>query len=151
MDRIRITLHTAKQGHAAMRALWGQIKLRLMAGRSLCIEVCDEKRSDAQNRLLHARISDIAKHIEWAGKRRDVDTWKRLLTAAWLRARGESIEILPAIDGHGVDVVFRRTSNLTRAESAELADYVMAYGDEDGVQWSPASLGRDNPDEVSNG
>ena len=46
-----------------------------------------EKRSDAQNRLLHACLSEISKQVEWAGAKRDVDTWKRLLTAAWLRAR----------------------------------------------------------------
>ena len=67
---------------------------------------------------------------------RDVDTWKRLLTAGWLRARGESVEILPAIDGHGVDVVFRRTSNLTIKECAELIEYVHAWGAEQGVRFS---------------
>jgi len=53
------------------------------------------------------------------------------------------VELLPAIDGHGVDVVFRRTSSLTRAECAELADYILAWGDGEGVAWSQTSLGRD--------
>ena len=66
--------------------------------------------------------------------------------AAWLRARGESVEILPALDGHGVDVVFRHTSELTVAECVELSDFILAWGDEHGVQWCRASLGRDAPD-----
>jgi hypothetical protein len=85
------------------------------------------RRSLEQNAALHAVLSEIADRVEWAGKLRDVETWKRLLTAAWLRARGESIELLPAIDGHGVDVVFRRTSTLTKAECSELLDFVNAW------------------------
>jgi hypothetical protein len=49
------------------------------------------------------------------------------MTAAWLRDRGESIEVLPALDGHGIDVVFRRTSDLTRGECAELIEFVIAW------------------------
>lgn len=67
---------------------------------------------------------------------RDVDTWKRLLTAAWLRARGEHVEMLPAIDGNGVDIVFRRTSQLTKAECAELSEFVMAWAVDNNVRLS---------------
>ena len=104
-----------------------------VAGNRLVLEVRPEKRSDAQNRLLHACLSEISKQMEWAGAKRDVDTWKRLLTAAWLRARGEPIEMLPALDGHGVDIVFRRTSQLTKAECAELSEFVMAWAAERGI------------------
>jgi hypothetical protein len=106
------------------------------------LEVRPANRSDKQNRLLHSRLSDISKQIEWCGSKRDVDTWKRLLTAAWLRARGESVEILPALDGHGVDVVFRQTSKLSRAECVELCDYIMAWGSDRDVpvRWCIASL-----------
>lgn len=34
-------------------------------------------------------------------------------------------------------------SKLTRAECVELSDYIMAWGDEQGVEWRPASLGRE--------
>lgn len=91
-------------------------------------------RSLEQNAKLHALLSDIAKALEWAGKKRDVETWKRLLTAAWLRARGEPLEMLPAIDGHGVDIVFRRTSELTIPEMIELIEYIQAWAIDAGVQ-----------------
>lgn len=87
-------------------------------------------RSGEQNAMLHALLTEIAARVPWAGKLRDVETWKRLLTAAWLRARGDSVEFLPALDGHGVDVVFRRTSTLTRAECSELVDFVQAWAAE---------------------
>ena len=78
-------------------------------------------------------ITDIAKTLEWAGAKRDVETWKRLLTAAWLRARGEPIEMLPALDGHGVDIVFRRTSELTVNEMIELIEYIQSWAVGNGI------------------
>jgi hypothetical protein len=41
--------------------------------------------------------------------------------------------MLPALDGHGVDIVFRRTSQLTKAECAELSEFVMAWAAERGI------------------
>jgi len=96
-----------------------------------------ESRSTAENALLHVLIRHIAKRSEWAGKRHEGETWKRLLTAAWCRARGEPIELLPALDGNGVDIVFRRTSSLSRGECAELIEYVYAWGAQNGVQFPP--------------
>lgn len=130
-ERITLSLWEPVQAHKAIMTAWGHAKAWLMAGdQRLTLEIRPEKRSDAQNRLLHACLSEISKQVEWAGAKRDVDTWKRLLTAAWLRARGEPIEMLPALDGHGVDIVFRRTSQLTKAECAELSEFVMAWAAE---------------------
>ena len=130
-ERITMSLYSAQQAHQAIQTAWKHAKGWLMAGDTrLTLEIRPEKRSDAQNRLLHACLSEISKQVEWAGAKRDVDTWKRLITAAWLRARGEPIEMLPALDGHGVDIVFRRTSQLTKAECAELSEFVMAWAAE---------------------
>ena len=133
-ERITMSLYNAEQAHQAIQTAWKHAKGWLMASDTrLTLEIRPEKRSDAQNRLLHACLSEISKQVEWAGAKRDVDTWKRLLTAAWLRARGEGVEVLPAIDGHGIDVVFRHTSKLTKAECAELLEFVMAWAAERGI------------------
>ena len=133
-EKLSLGLHEPQQAYKAIAYAWTVAKNWLMAGHRLTLEIRPEKRSDAQNRLLHACLSEISKQVEWAGAKRDVDTWKRLLTAAWLRARGEPIEMLPALDGHGVDIVFRRTSQLTKAECAELSEFVMAWAAEHGVR-----------------
>lgn len=122
-----VVMHNAQQGHEVLRRLWDICKPHLIAGRKLVVVAQEETRNSAQNALLHALLTEVADHVEWAGKKRDVETWKRLLTAAWLRARGEAIEFLPALDGHGVDIVFRRTSTLTKAECAELIDFIEAW------------------------
>lgn len=71
----------------------------LIAGAEMEITVKRATRNTKQNALLHAMLTDIAMQHEWAGKLRDVECWKRLLTAAWLRTRGEPLEMLPAVDG----------------------------------------------------
>ena len=133
MEKITLKLWSPTQAAKDLPGVWAWIKAMTVAGHRLVLEIRPEKRSDAQNRLLHACLSEISKQVEWAGAKRDVDTWKRLLTAAWLRARGEQIEMLPAVDGHGVDIVFRRTSQLTKAECAELSEFVMAWAAERGI------------------
>ena len=97
------------------------------------VEIKPVSRTLAQNAKLHALITSIAKIKEWAGAKRDVETWKRLLTAAWLRARGEPIDMLPALDGHGVDIVFRHTSQLDVAEMIEEIEYIQAWAIENGI------------------
>ena len=98
------------------------------------VEIKPKTRTLEQNALLHALLQRITNSVEWSGKKRDIDTWKRLLTAAWLRARGEPIELLPALDGHGVDIVFRRTSNLTVNEMIELVDFIQAWAIGQGIE-----------------
>lgn len=139
-ERMTLRLFSATQGHEALQQIWRQAKALLTRKDSpaLVVELREETRSLKQNALLHALLGDISRQVEWAGKKRDTDTWKRLLTAAWLRARGESVELLPALDGHGVDVVFRHTSKLTRGECAELCDFIAAWAIENGVEFREA-------------
>ena len=135
-DRATIRCWDPVQAHRAMTAqIWPLLKAHLMAGRRMTLELRPETRSLAENAMLHALLTRISKQVEWAGAKRDAETWKRLLTAAWLRARGEHVEMLPALDGHGVDVVFRRTSQLTRAECAELITFIQAWTAINGIEY----------------
>jgi hypothetical protein len=137
---MKATLHLRdpQTGHTQWAGAWRTIKATLFAGHELEVEIRPARRNTEQNALLHVLLTEVASQVEWAGKKRDAETWKRLMTAAWLRARGESIEVLPAIDGHGIDVVFRRTSSLTKAECGELIEFVQAWAAEHGVQTDEA-------------
>lgn len=126
-QKLSLPMWNEQQGHQVVQTLWKHAKAHLSAGRRMVLELKPEKRSSAENRLLHALIGDIAEQKEWAGAKRDAEIWKRLLVAAWCRTRGESVEILPALDGHGVDIVPARTSKLTKGECADLIEYVMAW------------------------
>ena len=85
------------------------------------------KRNLDINAALHAKLGEIAERVQWAGKHWDIETWKRLLVAAWTRATGERTLILPALDGNGVDIVFRRTSQMTQAEMRDLMAFIDAW------------------------
>jgi hypothetical protein len=122
-----VTLRNWQQARTTLDSLAEWIKRRTMSGRAVVLQVADECRSTEQNAMLHAMLTDISRRREWAGERQDVETWKRLLVGAWCRARGEQIKMLPAIDGHGCEIVFRRTSKMSRAEVSELIDFIEAW------------------------
>jgi hypothetical protein len=84
-------------------------------------------RNLAQNDALHALLGDIAQTRTWANRKWDAETWKRLLVGAWCRANKEPVVMLPALDGAGVEVVFRRTSTLTKAECSDLITFIEAW------------------------
>ena len=91
------------------------------------------QRSVEQNDKLHALLQDISEQKEWAGQRWDVEDWKRLITAAWIRARGEHVRMVPSIDGQGIDVLYQRTSRLSKSDMTELIEYATAWAVDHGV------------------
>lgn len=91
------------------------------------VRISEPSRSLEQNALLHAELQEISKGMKWAGQFRSVDDWKRLLTAAWMRATDRKAVLLPAVDGHGFDVLYCRTSTLSKTEMIELIDYIQAW------------------------
>jgi hypothetical protein len=91
------------------------------------VTVKEPTRNSAINAALHAKLTEIAASREWAGRRWCVETWKRLLVAAWSRATGKALVMLPALDGAGVDIVFRRTSAMTQAEVRDLLAFIEAW------------------------
>lgn len=100
----------------------------------------EPRRNDPQNRLLHASIGDIAGQLAWAGEKRSLDIWKRLLVAAWMRATDRKVMLLPSLDGNGFDALYQRTSKLTKSECSELCEFVFAWGTEQGVRWTAPEM-----------
>lgn len=102
----------------------------------MVVEIREQKRNLEQNAKFHAMLSDISDQFEWAGQKLDIESWKRLLVAAWMRTRGQASLIVPALDGIGFDVIYKRTSELSRAEMYELTEYTVAWATEKGIRWS---------------
>jgi hypothetical protein len=78
------------------------------------------QRTSEQNALLHALLHDISTQKQWAGQWLDLEDWKRLITAGWCRANNEHVRIFPAIDNQGMEILYRRTSRLSKQEMAQL-------------------------------
>ncbi len=147
-QRLEIDLRSPVHAREQLTQVWAWIRTMLAAGHWLVLVVRLATRSDAQNRLLHSRLNDVGKHLhwQWQGDAMDIEDFKRLFTAAWLRvSKQESVRHVRAIDGHGFDILYRRTSKLSRAECADLSEYILAWGMDQGVSWCAASLAEDLP------
>lgn len=105
----------------------GAAHFAMVAPAGMVVQFSEPVRDSAINAALHARLGEIAATREWAGQRWDIETWKRLFVAAWSRATGRQLVMLPAIDGNGVDIVFRRTSRMTQKEVSELLAFIEAW------------------------
>jgi hypothetical protein len=94
------------------------------------VTIKEPTRNGEQNAALHALLTDIASSHKWAGQVQTVEVWKRLMTGAWCRATGQPVLMLPALDGAGVEIVFRRTSELTKRECSDLIEFINAWASE---------------------
>ena len=135
MTRMTRELVNAQQGCTALNEVYKALKPELIAGHQFVIKIAPRPRSVAANAMFHAMLAYISKNLEWAGAKRDIETWKRLMIAAWSRASGRPLELLPAIDGSGVDIVFARSSTLSRADFASLCEFMFAWGSVHDVQF----------------
>ena len=93
-------------------------------------------RSGDQNARLHAALTDISKQVEWHGMKLSMEVWKRLCVAAFLREHNEKPMMVPAIDGQGIELIYEKTSTMSKRMMADLITWVDAFGSQNGVQWS---------------
>ncbi len=110
------------------------------SGQPFDMEFREPRRTSPENRLLHALLGELSRKVEWAGAKRSDEVWKRLIVASWCRVEGKGAEVLPALDGHGVDIVPARTSRLSKRDCAELIEYVLWFGAENGVAFEDKAL-----------
>lgn len=94
------------------------------------------QRTLEQNDKYHAAVTDISRDLVWAGQKRSVGVWKQLISAAYERTQDRHAEVLPAIDGHGVDVVYWSSARRTKKDMSGLIEYTLAFGIEHGVKFS---------------
>jgi sugar phosphate isomerase/epimerase len=91
-----------------------------------------EKRSLDHNARFHAMCRDIAKHVEWAGRKWSDEEWKRIFLGAKF---GQAVVPCP-LGGGPVVVNKRRSSRLTNEHMEELLGEMEAFGAEHGVEWT---------------
>lgn len=132
-ETFEIELHNRQQAWAAMNAqLFPHLKAVLQGDHRYTLTVKPMKRSTEANARLHAMLGWLAKNVKWAGKHQSIDHWKRLATAAWLRAKGEAVEVLPALDGHGVDLVYAATREMSGKQVGELMEWIEFWAADQG-------------------
>lgn len=56
------------------------------------------------------------------------------MVAAFERANSQAPQILPAIDGNGIDMIYRRTHRMSKQEMADLIEYATQWAIDNGVR-----------------
>jgi len=92
-------------------------------------------RTDEQNRLLWALLTDISRQVMWPVDGElvnlDKEDWKHILSAGLKRHQ----RMAKGIDG-GLVILGISTRKLNKADMAMLLEIAMAFGAEHGVVWS---------------
>lgn len=92
-------------------------------------------RSLEQNARLWAMLNDVARQVEWYGKRLDAEDWKHVFSASLRK-----LAVVPNIDGTGFVALGLSTSKMTKSELGDLMTLIEAFGSERGVVWSEPVL-----------
>lgn len=101
------------------------------------VSIYKDPKTREQEQKYHAMIGDIAKAFpKWAGFDCDAEDWKRLLIAAFDKARGKVGRVAPSLDFDGVVSLGSQSRKFGVKESAEFIEYLYAYGTQAGVIWS---------------
>lgn len=137
-ERLTLRLWEPVQGYQELLRAWHWAKAMLTAGHRLVLTLRKETRSIKQNDLMWSCLTDLSAQVKWFGKHLTKEGWKDFITA---HLSGQ--ELVPNMDGTGFVALTTgsRTSDMTIAEMTAVIDLCHAFGAEQGVQWSPTSLG----------
>lgn len=94
------------------------------------VEFRAPRRSNDQNALMWSLLSQISKGVDWYGQKLTSEDWKDVLTASLRRAR-----VVPGIDAGSFVPLGMRTSQMTKAELAELIELIYCFGAEHNVRF----------------
>jgi hypothetical protein len=130
-ERQRLTLWEPVQAHKIITLqLWPLLKSMLMAGQRVVVEIKPETRTLAQNARLWAMLTDVAKQVNWYGRKLSEEEWKHVFTASLAKQ-----DVVPGIDG-GFVVLGKSTSKMTKPEMSELQQLIEAFGAQQGVRFT---------------
>lgn len=92
------------------------------------VEFKRARRNNEQNSLLWACLTDVSEAVTWYGQKLTPEDWKDVMTASLRKAR-----VVPGIDAGSFVPLGMRTSDMTKAEMAELIELILAFGAQRGV------------------
>lgn len=124
---------------------WARKMLERAPDNWLCI-FRPEKRSDIQNRLLWALLSDVAASgLKWGEQEWDPVGWKDIFMSGYLAYKrkekiaqdgpGNPVRVIGGLEGEILSIGLH-TSELSKPDFAELTTYIQAWGSQRGVKWS---------------
>jgi hypothetical protein len=102
------------------------------------LDLIDEPRTLAQNRLMWRLLTLIADQVEHCGEKWEPEAWK----ACFMKAAGLKLRFMPSLDGASVVAVGYQSSRLDKEKFSELIETIYQFGAERGVDFeADARLG----------
>jgi len=99
------------------------------------VQIKEPTRNLDQNAKLWAMLGDVARQVDWYGKRLTPEDWKHVFSSSLRR-----LEVVPNLDGTGFVALGMSTSRLSVREMADLITLIDAFGAERGVEWSEPEM-----------
>lgn len=127
MSRALIVLHNDQSRQKAIRWV-------TQAPPKTTVEFKAPRRSLDQNALLWARLTEIARSVDWYGTKMSAEDWKDVFSASLRKSR-----VVPGIDAGTFVVLGMRTSDMTKEEFTALLDLIDAFAAERGVTFEEAA------------
>ena len=124
MSRALIVLNTSAEVSRALRWI-------AQAPTGTRVEFKAPRRSTDQNALMWARLTEIARQVEWYGVKLTAEDWKDVFSASLRKAR-----VVPGIDPETYVPLGMRTSDMTKEEMTSLLDLIDAFAAERGIVFS---------------
>ena len=98
------------------------------------VTIAEPTRSLEQNSRLWAMLNDIARQVDWYGKRLSAEDWKHIFSSSLRK-----LEVVPNLDGAGFVALGLSTSKMSKRELGDLMELMSAFGAEKGVIWQAES------------
>lgn len=105
------------------------------------VEFKAAQRSNAQNDRMWAMLTDVATQVRWHGIPLKADDWKMI----FLDALKRELRTVPNIDGTGIVVLGKSSSDLSKAEMSDLIELIHAFGAEHGVTFHDTDSNSSQP------
>lgn len=91
------------------------------------VRITPPTRSLEQNARLWAMLTDVARQVDWYGRKLAQEEWKIVFTASLKKQ-----DVVPGLDG-GFVAMGQSTSKMTKAELGDLMELIEAFGAQNGV------------------
>jgi hypothetical protein len=101
------------------------------AANGLVVTISEPTRNLEQNACMWATLTDIAKQVEWHGRKLDAESWKHIFTSSL-----QKMDVVPNLEGTGFVALGLSTSKMTKRQMSDLIELATAFGAQRGVIWS---------------
>lgn len=142
MGKLLFTIKDKTSLRDTMQTVWENVCQGIKAG-PVVVELGRVNKSREQEKRYHAMIGDIAKQIDFDGKKFSVEVWKAKLVDQFeeeYRAMGKTLSTpgfcVVSLDGRRAVQVRPSTTRFKSAEASDFIEYLFSFGAGESIEWS---------------